>query len=116
MASKGFDSLVEGYEWLFSPSLARPDLSLIARIVHRNGLSTTDMDYGTPLGLRLDLPQDLVGDRGGVSLPEEEVAKQIRNGVALRPAEVAVRLLVGRVAQVEQEGSYSVRHGRALGP
>jgi hypothetical protein len=45
--------------------------------VHRNGLSTADVDDGTALGLRLDLPQDLVGDRGGVPLPEEDVAEAV---------------------------------------
>jgi hypothetical protein len=63
----------------------------------RSGLSTADVDNGTLLGIRLELPQDLVGDWGGVSLPEEEVAEQVRNGIALRPAEVAVRLLISRV-------------------
>jgi hypothetical protein len=58
---------VEGYEWMFSPSLARLKLFCIARIVHQNRLLTADLimgRYGTPLRIRLDLLQDLVGDRG----------------------------------------------------
>src|ERR671939_391533 len=89
------------------------ELSCIARIVHQNGLSTPDVDKGTPLGIRLDLSQDLVGDRGGISLSEEEVAKKVGNGVALRPAKVAVRVFTGNVAQVEQEGGDGVGYGRA---
>ena len=58
------------------------------------------MDDGTLLGLRLDLPQDLMSDRGGVPLPEEDVAEQVRDGIALRPPEVAVRLLACGVAVV----------------
>jgi len=58
---------VEGYEWMFSPSLARLELFCIARIVRQNRLSTADLvmvRHGTPLGIWLDLLQDLVGDRG----------------------------------------------------
>jgi len=43
--------------------------------MYRHGLSTTGVANGTPLGLRLDFPQELVGDRGGVYLVEEDVAK-----------------------------------------
>jgi hypothetical protein len=60
------------------------ELFCISRIVHRNGLSTADVDDGTPLGLWLNLPQDLVDDRGGVPLAEEDVAEQVHDGVALR--------------------------------
>jgi hypothetical protein len=58
-----------------------------------------------PLGVRLDLPQDLVGDRGGVPFTEVKVAEQVRDGVALPPTEVAVRRLTCDVAQVEQQAA-----------
>ena len=58
---------MEGYEWMFSPSLARLKLFCIARKVRQNRLSTVDLvmvRYGTLPGIWLDLLQGLVGDRG----------------------------------------------------
>ena len=52
-------------------------------MVHGNVLSTADVDDWTPLGVRLDLPQDLVGYRGGVPLPEEEVPEQGSGSIAV---------------------------------
>lgn len=60
----------EGYECLFSPSSTGLGLSCIALIVGGIVLSTADVDEGTPLGVRLDLPQDLVGYGGGIPLTE----------------------------------------------
>src|SRR5829696_5863399 len=45
-----------------------------------------DVYRGAPLGIRLCLPKHLVGYGGGVSLPEQYVAKQVDEGVALSPA------------------------------
>ena len=66
-------------------------------------LPTADVDGRAPLGVRLGLPQHLVGHGRGVPLAEQEEAEQVHDGVALRPAEVAVRGLVGGVAQVQEE-------------
>jgi len=49
---------VEGYEWMFSPYIARLKLFCIARIVRQNRLSTADLvmvRYGTLPGIWLDL-------------------------------------------------------------
>jgi hypothetical protein len=62
--------------------------------------STADVDNRTPCKVRFSLPQDLVGDRGGVSLTEQYIAEHVYDGIALGPAEVAVRRLAGRVAQM----------------
>src|SRR5215217_3314646 len=56
----------------------------------------TDVDGGTPLVIRLGFPKHLVRDRGGVSLPEQHIAEQVHDGVALGPAKVAMWLLAGR--------------------
>src|SRR5215212_789722 len=77
--------------------------------------SSADVDGGASHGIRLGLPQDLVGDGGGVPLPEEEVAEQVHDGVSFGPAEVAVRRPASGVAQVEQQGGNGVGHHRALG-
>src|SRR5215212_11314874 len=74
-----------------------------------------DVDGGASLSIRLRLPQDLVGDGGGVALPKEQVAEQVHNRVALGPPEVAVWSLVGRIAQVQQQRGDGVGHHRALG-
>ena len=66
------------------------------------------MDGGTALRVRLGLAQHLVGDGDGIAFAEEEVAERVDNGVALGPAEVAVRGPPGRVAQVEQEGAMAL--------
>ena len=42
------------------------------------------VDRRAPLWIRLGLPQHLVGDRGGVALPEQEEAEQVDDGVSLR--------------------------------
>src|SRR4029453_15269904 len=68
-----------------------------------------------PFALRLGLPQDLVGNRRGISLPEQDEAEQVRDGVALCTPEVAVRGLAGGVPQVDQEGCDGVGYTRALG-
>src|SRR5215218_6545735 len=76
---------------------------------------TADVD-GRPLfALWLGLPQNLVGNRRGISLPEQDETEQVRDGVALCPPEVAVRGLAGGVPQVEQEGCDGVGYHRALG-
>jgi hypothetical protein len=52
---------------MFSPSLARLELSCLARIVHQNRLSTDDLDYVPLWNAARDLArlfQDLEGDRG----------------------------------------------------
>ena len=59
------------------------------------------MDGGASLAIRFGRPKHLVGNRGGVSLAQQEVAEQIREGVALRPTEVAMRLFAF-VAQVSR--------------
>src|SRR5215208_1403489 len=74
-----------------------------------------DVDGGASLGIRLRLPQDLVRDGGGVPLPKEQVAEQVHNRVALGPPEIAVRRLVGGVAQVQQQRGDGVGDDRALG-
>src|SRR3712207_5880287 len=79
-----------------------------------NGSPTADVDGGAPLGVRLCLPQDLVGDRGGVPLPEEQKAEQVHDRIALRPPEVTMWRLAGGIAEVEQEGGDGVGHHRAL--
>jgi hypothetical protein len=73
------------------------------------------VDSGATLGVRLGLPQHFVCDRSGVTLPEKEEAKEVYDGVALRPPEVAVRGLATSVAEMEQEGGDGVGHHRALG-
>ena len=53
---------------MFSPSLARLELSCLARIVHQNRLSTADLDYGPLWNAARDLArlfQDLEGLPGG---------------------------------------------------
>src|SRR5918995_7467683 len=71
--------------------------------------------YGGALfGVRLSFAQDLAGDRGGVTLAEEDVADEVHDRVSLRPAEVAVWPLAGRVAHVEEKGGDGVRYDRAL--
>src|SRR3712207_4427728 len=50
-------------------------------------LSTADVDDGAPVEVRLGLPQNFMGDRCGVTLPEEDVAGQVHKRVTLRPAE-----------------------------
>src|SRR5918998_538572 len=77
--------------------------------------SAADVDGRAPLCVRLRLPQDLVGDGCRVALAEEEVAEQVHDRVALRPAEVAVRGPPGCVAQVEQECCDRVWDHRAHG-
>src|SRR5215213_4591661 len=77
--------------------------------------SAADVDRRSPLWVRLRLTQYLVGDGGGVAFSEEEVADQVDDRVALRPAEVAVRRLASSVTQVKQEGRYGVRDDRAYG-
>src|SRR5215212_7135883 len=74
-----------------------------------------DVDGWPPFGVRLRLPQDLVGDGGGVALPEQNEAEQVHDGVTLGPAEVAVWRPAGSVAQVEQQGGDSVGNDRANG-
>jgi hypothetical protein len=61
-------------------------------------LFAADVDGRTPLVIRLGFPKHLVGDRRGVSLPEQHIAEQVHDGVALGPAKVAMWLLAGRVA------------------
>jgi hypothetical protein len=63
------------------------------------------VDGGALLGVRLGLPQDLVGDRGGVSLPEEEKADHVHDRIAFGPPEEAVRHLVCGVAEVEKNAA-----------
>ena len=59
--------------------------------------------YGGALfGVRLSFAQDLAGDRGGVTLAEEDVADEVHERVSFRPAEVAVRPLAPR--EYEREG------------
>jgi hypothetical protein len=62
--------------------------------------SAADVDRRTSLGVRLCLTQYLVGYGGCVAFSEEDEADQVDDRVALRPAEVAVRRLPRRVAQV----------------
>lgn len=65
--------------------------------------SPTQVDGRASLWVRLSLPRHLVGDRGGVTLPEEQEAEQVGDGIALCPTEVAVLRLAGSVAHVQQE-------------
>ena len=67
-----------------------------------------DVDGGAAFRVRFRLPQDLAGNGGGVSLAEEDVADQVDDRVALRPAEVAVWSLAGGVAQVQEEGAVAL--------
>src|ERR687897_2016737 len=64
--------------------------------------STADVDGWPPFGIWLGLSQHLVGYGGGVPLAEEQEAEQVHDRVALRPAEVAVRRLIGRIAKVQE--------------
>src|SRR5215204_1786841 len=113
----------EGQSPPFSPDsrLSQPLGTTLGHPVSRYGVlrssrsPAADVDGGSQLGVRLRFPQDLVGDGGGVALPEEQKAQQVHDRVALRPPEVAVRRLVGRVAQVEQQRGDGVGHHRALG-
>src|SRR5215208_6854706 len=72
------------------------------------------MDRWPLLWVRLGLPQHLVGDGSRIPFPEQQKAEQVDDRVALRPAEVAVGCLAGRVPDVEQEGRYCVGYHRAL--
>src|SRR5215203_6830278 len=74
------------------------------------------MDDGSSFQVRLGLSQDLVRDRSGIPLPEEDVAEHVRKRVALRPAQVAVGRLASFVTQVQEKGGYGVGHHRALPP
>ena len=74
------------------------------------------MDGGAPLGVRLGLPQDLRGDRGGVSLPEEEKADHVHDRVTFGPPEVAVRRLVCGVAEIEKNAAMALGTTELLGP
>jgi hypothetical protein len=65
------------------------------------------MNGGALLGIWLSFSQDLAGDGGCVAFTEEYVAYQVNDRVPLRPAEVAVRPLAGRVSQVKKEGGVS---------
>src|SRR5215212_8676265 len=113
----------EGQSPPFSPDsrLSQPLGTTLGHPVSRYGVlrssrsPAADVDGGSQLGVRLRFPQDLVRDGGGVALPEEQKAQQVHDRVALRPPEVAVRRLVGRVAQVEQQRGDGVGHHRALG-
>src|SRR6185295_20304151 len=51
---------------------------------------SSDVDPGPLERVRDRLAQDLAGHGRGVALAEEQVAQQVRDGVALRPAEVGV--------------------------
>src|SRR5215204_4389228 len=75
-----------------------------------------NVDDGSSFQVRLGLSQDLVGDRSGISLPEEDVAEHVRKRVALRPAQVAVGGLAGFVTQVQEKCGDGVGHYRALPP
>jgi hypothetical protein len=55
-----------------------------------------------PRSVRFGLAQDLVGDGGGIPLPEEQEAEEVHDRVALRPTEVAVRRLAGGISQMKQ--------------
>jgi hypothetical protein len=63
-----------------------------------NWSPTTDVDEGTLLGIWLGLPEHLMGDRGGVPLPRQDIAEQVQDRVALRPTEVAMRSFAGCIA------------------
>jgi hypothetical protein len=63
------------------------------------------VDDGTSLEVRLGFPQDLMGNRRGIPLAEEDVADYVHKRIAFSPAEVAVRRLAGCVAHMYQEGS-----------
>src|SRR5918997_5288309 len=77
-------------------------------------LFATDVYGGAPLAIGFGFAEHLVCYWGRVSLPQQEVADQIRQGVALRPTEVAVWLFAGLVAHVKQDGGDGVWDGRAL--
>jgi hypothetical protein len=77
--------------------------------------STADVDQRASLDVRLCFAHYLVRDRGGIALSEKQVLEQVHDGVALRPAEVAMRRLAGRVTQVQEEGGDGVGDDRALG-
>src|SRR5829696_8714701 len=97
---------------MFASTASSPALLMLNRA---RTSSAADVDGRTSLGLRFGFPQDLVGDRSGISLSEQKKAEQVHDGVALGPAEVAMRRLAGGVAQVEQEGGDGIWHHRALG-
>src|SRR5947209_6835925 len=87
-----------------APSIRRSAIALAA-----------DVHGGAAIRVALDLPQNLARDRRGVALAEEDVFKDVGDGVALSPTQVGVRQLARRLADVEQEGGDGVRHGRAFG-
>ena len=66
-------------------------------------------------GLDFGLAQHLARDRRGVSFAERQELHQVDDRVAFGPAEVGVRQLAGRVADVEQQRGDRVRDGRARG-
>jgi adenosylcobinamide-phosphate synthase len=60
--------------------------------------ASAHVNPGTPVRIVLTLPEDFAGDRCGIAFPKREELQQIRDGVALGPAEVGVRLLPRRIA------------------
>ena len=84
-----------------SPSLAHSSVARSSR--------PTPRGWRAGARVRLGLAQDLVRHRRDVALAEQDVADQVLERVALGPAEVGVRDLPGRVAQVQQEGGDRVR-------
>jgi hypothetical protein len=54
-----------------------------------------DVDNGAPLAIRFGFPEPLIGYGSGIPLPEQDVAEQVHEGVALCPTEVAMRLFAG---------------------
>src|SRR5829696_1411491 len=78
--------------------------------------SAADVNRRALPGVWFGLPKNFVRDGGGVSFPEEEEAEQVYDRISLRPPEVAVRRLPGRVSQVQQQGGDGVGHDRAHRP
>src|SRR5687767_11040610 len=60
------------------------------------------------------LAQDLTGDRRGVTLAQREVLQHVGDRVALRPAEVRVGSLLGRLLDVQEQRRDGVGDGGAL--
>lgn len=56
------------------------------------------VDPGAPVGVGLDLPDDLPNHRCGVAAAEDEVAEQVSQRVSLRPLEVRLRNYSGAIS------------------
>src|SRR5205085_4770099 len=76
--------------------------------------SAADVHDRPALRVFFGLAQDFARHGRGVAFTKDDVIEQILQRVAFAPTEIDVRHLAGRVAQVQQDGTDGVRHGRTF--